>query len=350
MLCFTVGPLQVESAIPDETLNKLFTRTTGWIGADGNYSLALPNDVTLWFFSDTWIGETDNGKRKNARLINNSFGIATTDTTGERRVDFHWGGTAKKPAAWVIPDDGVGWFWPFASVFVNGRVSLMLMQMEKTRGSSVFGFRNIGVWLATFEVPEDRSKEWRIRQVKIPFTQLDDSQRIVFGSAMFARNGSVFIFGTLDRPKEKGFGRRMVVARAPAMTLDDFKSWRFFTGRDWCEDFKKVSDQGPQVAAEYSVMPYRDRYLLVTHEPMLGPRIVARSAGNPWGDWSEAVELYKCHEAKTKGVFTYSGKAHAALSNGNEILITYAANAFKLSDVINDATLYWPKFVRVKLK
>ena len=53
-------------------------RTSGWLGADGNYSVTLSKERTLWFFSDTWLGDIENGHRKNAKMINNSVGVMTT--------------------------------------------------------------------------------------------------------------------------------------------------------------------------------------------------------------------------------------------------------------------------------
>jgi hypothetical protein len=49
-------------------------------------------------------------------------------------------------------------------------------------------------------------------------------------------------------------------------------------------------------------------------------------------------------------VFTYAGKAHSHLSMGNDIVITYAVNSYDLAPVINNAELYWPRFVRVTLR
>ncbi|HUC83726.1 MAG TPA: hypothetical protein VL970_00930, partial [Candidatus Acidoferrales bacterium] len=49
-----------------------------------------------------------------------------------------------------------------------------------------------------------------------------------------------------------------------------------------------------------------------------------------------------------KDVFCYTAKAHPMLSSsGDELLLTYAANSFEFSNVLNDARLYWPRFVRL---
>ena len=53
---------------------------------------------------------------------------------------------------------------------------------------------------------------------------------------------------------------------------------------------------------------------------------------------------------KDKKVFSYAAKAHPHLASGNELVVSYVVNSFELGPVINDATLYWPTFVRVTLK
>jgi hypothetical protein len=51
-----------------------------------------------------------------------------------------------------------------------------------------------------------------------------------------------------------------------------------------------------------------------------------------------------------KCAFTHAAKAHSHLTVGNELVISYVVNSFELGPVINDADLYWPRFVRVALK
>ncbi|HSM88621.1 MAG TPA: DUF5005 domain-containing protein, partial [Desulfobacterales bacterium] len=54
-----------------------FERTPGWTGGDGAYSTALGGERVLWMFGDTFVGRVQNGRRVDARLINNSAAIQT---------------------------------------------------------------------------------------------------------------------------------------------------------------------------------------------------------------------------------------------------------------------------------
>jgi hypothetical protein len=61
--------------------------------------------------------------------------------------------------------------------------------------------------------------------------------------------------------------------------------------------------------------------------------------------------VYRCPEMNwSPKVFCYAAKAHPELTSApDELLISYAANSWNFWDLFNDARLYWPRFVRVKL-
>ena len=72
-------------AEPDAKLNAAFRPTDGWVGGDGAFSVPLSDKRVLWLFSDTWVGSVRDGKRKAARMVNNSVGVQ--EGSGRRRED-----------------------------------------------------------------------------------------------------------------------------------------------------------------------------------------------------------------------------------------------------------------------
>ena len=82
-------PLTVARVEPAAEMNALFTRTNGWIGGDGAYSVTLSPERTVWLFSDTWLGRVEHGRRTNAVLVNNSVGVQTGRGTDARMEFFH---------------------------------------------------------------------------------------------------------------------------------------------------------------------------------------------------------------------------------------------------------------------
>ena len=347
-------PLKPIPAAPVPALDALFQRTNGWIGADGNYSVALTPARTLWFFSDTWIGNVVNSRRTNVALINNSVGVQTGHGA-EATVEFAHGRKPDgKPAAWLVPADGHGWFWPVGAAKVNGQVNILLWQMEKAGdAASAFGFRFAGVWLGVIANPHDAPAAWRVTQTKLPFTELSDARHLIFGAAVLRDGERIYIYGTDQRPKERLGTKQMVVARVDANAMADFSAWRFFHVGEWVADFREATPLARGMASEYSVTHHAalGGYVSVSSGNFLSPDIVMRTAPQPWGPWSEPAVVFRCPEAAwSKDIFCYSAKAHAALSGGNELVITYAANSHSLAQVIGDARLYWPRFVRVSVQ
>ena len=176
----------------------------------------------------------------------------------------------------------------------------------------------------------------------------------ILGGAVLAEGKYVYIFGGDSRPetKQAGVPNGMVVARVPAADMADFKQWRFLAKGVWQKDCQKVTSVFPDVGSEFSVswVPARKAYAAVYIEGISG-KIVVRLAPALAGPWGAPVEVYRCPEMGWKAkAFCYAGKAHPELTRApDELLITYAANAWDFWDVFKEARLYWPRFVRVKL-
>ena len=346
-------PFRVVGAEPISELDEKFLPNSGWVGADGNYSIRWDANRVLWFYSDTWIGEIEKQKRVGSVLINNSVGVQTA-ADSKITVDFHWRKSpGEKPRALIVPEDGTGWYWLFAGTRVGDRLQLFLWQMVKTNDPGAFGFKNHNVALAEVANPADAPEQWRITQRPVPATIISPEHRIMFGSAILKREEQIYIYGVEERPGQR---RGMVVARVAESEMADFTQWQFWTGEKWSANFAEIRSVVPGVASEYSVtwVPALERFVLTTNGEILSPKILARTAPEPWGPWSETVTLFECPEAAWgNGIFCYAGKAHASLmtttSPPGELILTYASNGHNLSTVLNDTRLYRPRFVRVKL-
>lgn len=330
--------------------DRLFQQTNGWIGADGDYSVELTNGLTLWLFSDTFIGEMSGGRRTNATMINNSAAWQYgNDPAKAQVVFFHGQSSDGKPVSLIKPADGRGWFWLDDGVLINGKLYLFLAQIEHTDYRSVFGFRQIATWLGEVSNPSAPPPQWLITQTKIPFTQCGPDENRFFGSALAATNGFVYVFGTRQ---QKGTDRTMILGRAPETDLAHFAAWQFRTRTGWSAEVKDAAGLCPGIATEYSVswLPAQRRYVLIYTDNGLSENIQARTGVEPWGPWSAATTIYRCPEAKwDRRIFCYAAKAHPMLTSGkDELIVTYAANSFDFSQLMSDGRLYWPRFIRVK--
>jgi hypothetical protein len=258
-----------------------------------------------------------------------------------------------KPKALFVPPDGRGWFWLFAGAKIDDKLHVFLPRFEKTKEPGAFGFRGIDLWLGTVTNPGDVPTAWKVNYSKVPFAEFTNERKRSFGSALLRADDHVYIYGYDEKPGKPFPSRKLLVARVPVDKLAEFPLWRFLARDKWNVDAADAVGQADGLATEFSVsyLPGLKRYALVYTENGLSERILARFSSSPEGPWSDPVLLYKCPETKeNKRVFTYAAKAHPHLAGGNELIISYVVNAYEFGSVIDNAELYWPRFVRVTLK
>ena len=329
----------------------LFARYSGWTGADGDYSVALSNNLTLWLYSDTWVGRVRANRHVDSTMINNSVALQYGKDPLTARVKFFYGRSKNgKPTALIIPADGRGWFWLYHGLLTKKGLYLFLIQTNKTADD---GFQHIGAWLGYVANPHDPPSAWRITQRKIPFGRFSAQGDTLFGSALMKDGNFIYIYGT-DEDIENGYHRKhMVVARVPEEHFADFDQWRFYTNSQWQSDYRKASRICESVANEYSVsyQPALRRYVLVYTENGLSKNIVLRVAPTPFGVWSDPTIVYQCPETSWhEKIVCYAAKAHPRLSTKpDELIVTYIASSSDFFHMAGDARLYRPRFLKLKI-
>lgn len=349
LLLSLAAPPAVAKSEPLPEWDARFRRADGWVGGDGAFSVRASDTRVLWLFSDTWVGSVRDGKRKNVTMVNNTVGVQD----GEK-ITFHIAAKPDgKPGTLFVPPDGKGWFWQFAGHPDGDNLHVFLPRFEKTKDPGAFGFKSVDLWLGTVSNAGDEPTNWKPEYRKVPFAEYGPKGTRSFGSAVLRAGEWVYVYGYAETPGKPFAARTLLTARVPVGKLPDFAAWRFLADGEWKAEASAATGQGGALGTEFSVsfVPGLKQYALVYTENGLSPRVLGRFAASPEGPWSAPVLLYTCPEMKAdKKVFTYAAKAHPHLGGENELVVSYVVNSFDLAPVINDATLYWPKFVRVTLK
>jgi hypothetical protein len=347
-------PLVFAKVQPAPEMNALFEQKDNWIGADGDYSVSLTPERTIWLFSDTWVGSIRDGKRINATIVNNS--VALQDGQGANaRLKFIIRHDADgKPTAFLTPEDNRGWLWLQSSVCIGKRLFVFLMQVEKTgaNNNSVFAFRQIGEWLGIVTNPFDPPLAWHVEQRSLPCGRFLPGRRVTFGAATLVEGDYLYIYGTYQDVKTGNRNRQLIVTRVRTNEVADFAAWRYYVKGYWDADFLKATGIADGMADECSVsfLPEWGQYLLVYTDRGLSPKIQVRTASHPWGEWSAPTTVYQCPEmSRYTNIFCYAAKAHPSPGTSDQILISYVVNSYSLWQVVDDASLYWPRFIRVQL-
>ena len=335
--------------------DSLFDRQKGWTGADGAYSLPLSDELTLWLFGDTWLGDIQDGGHVNATIVNNSVAVQHGLSPPKASLEFYFGRTSiENPGAFIRPADGRGWFWIYHGVLTRQGLYIFLVQIERTEEPPGSGFEIIGTWLGHVANPEESPDHWQIDRHRIPWGNFSSSANMFFGSWVLKQGPWLYVYGTTEDVVDGFHHKHLILARVAEDRLSKFDPWRFYIKGNWSSDFTEAERLCGGMANEYSVsfLPSRGKFIVVYSENGSSRNIVARFGSQPWGPWSEPVGLYQCPEMSTdEGILCYAAKGHPELSlTPDELIVTYVANSTDFYKMAADARLYRPRFIRVRFK
>jgi len=373
----------------DKDWEAVFTRASGWTGADVAASIDLLDGRTLWVFGDTWIGNVADGKHaKGSRLVNNSLAVHRWPPQGKGpapepgEVEFHWGpnNEAGHPTAWIVPKvEGQGdaaasqpgdWFWPTGGGVTiprrgeANRLVLFLYRVRRgDRPGTSWNFQVVGTSMAIVDDVRAPVTKWTARQIDLPAMQRDDEGRgaaggeIHWGQAVVRvpsagdnAAASLYVFGVANVGRLE---RKMLVARVPEDRIERPEEWQVYAGPErWSADQGEAVPIAGAASSEFSIFQASiggaRRWVWIQSEPLFGHRILARTAERPEGPWSEPIALHTVAEVQGKSsLFTYAAKGHQQLSGKDGLLVTYIVSSHQFSELVNNAALYRPRCVRV---
>ncbi len=309
----------------DSTYIKLFTRSTGWTGADATYSVDLKNGKTLWMFGDTFIDQVSpNRSRPSFRLINNSLVLQD----GTVMTTYH-GGTSVNPAAFAKPPEPNDWYWPGDATVANGKIYLF-MHGFGTDGGGMWDFFRTSIDLFTLN----------IETLAIENTErLFDDPSISWGAALLEDDDYTYVYGVHSSES----GKRLYVARTNA---DLSSTWEYYDGTEnWSADASDAGVIYNGVSEQFSIFKRDGVYYLLTQHNIFGKEIYLLDASSPEGTYSNKRTVY-CTPETGGNIFTYNAFAHDHIYS-DSLLVSYNVNSFDFNDLLKSADNYRPYFIKI---
>ena len=350
----------------------LFEHTSGWLGADGVYSVPLNGydaavgarsaACTLFLFSDTRIGEADPQTRVITGGGMPSHSAAILDGTAPRReaISFHFGERA---------DGGLGHLFTGTHAWLNDGIAI---------GDSVFitafaekGWKPVRLDLITLPLVNGRPDFKRVRvRPDIPLLYKDETFDIMFGVALMdlseaagasQPDGYVYAYGYRDN-KQRGSRKDAVVARVRREAYADPAQWRFWDGHAWSPDIavavREAATLHRRISTEFSVTPiseglYRGKFLMVYCRDVQTPDMMIAVGETPTGPFGDGILIHRAQEPEIYNpsnggtTYTYNAKAHPHLSPPGRLLISYNVN--QSGSLPKTTEIYRPRFLWLDL-
>jgi len=325
----------------DQKFTNFFARDCcGVTGADGFYSVSLPDGRVVWIFGDTFLGTVnpDGSREKRTPVfIRNAMAVQDGDSLRSLyQIIDGW------ESSLVIPPEakkGIEfsedslWYWPGDGFVENEKLKVFMTtfyQIEKGN----WGFKWTGANLATFSLPN-------LKLEKIDHFNYPNDAEVHWGHAVYDDDPDyTYIYGSGDKFP--------FVARAPKG--DILKPWEFYTGTKWVKDSHLAKPMTDFKGSEqFSVIKLKDKYVMITQSgDFLTSSLTSVTSDLPYAGWGNKKELYKLQPLNpVKNLFAYNPVAHPEFTENDEILVSYCVNSFNLDDLFEDANKYRPVFIRI---
>ena len=317
------------------------------VGQDGAYSIPTSGGL-LFYFGDTIIGKRIEGESLwypagipvghrdmsglggTEKMLNNT-GLLVTDRNIEKGIiDFNYivdneGGI--KQLIPLLDDEDPDWIriWCLHGIEVDEKLYLFFIKV-KTQDEGIFpvNFEIIGSGIAVGD-----TGSWEFKRIYNNGSDiLWNSEQPHFASAVFREENYLYLYGVLQ---DRGGVQNCYLSRVDKNHIEDINAYEYFSHNDqWSKNINeaKVMFSGMPNEQSISYNEYLKKYLAVYSLDLTG-KIVARTADNPCGPWSEPVELFQVKVERTLElpypVLIYAGKEHPYFSKegGKVIYVTY---------------------------
>lgn len=306
---------------------------TQWSGADGTYSVPLPDGRVAWLFSDTFLGpvNADGSRPPNARFLHNSMvaqnGSILTTIVGP------------DASTLIVPPDHAGFYWMGDGLVENGE---LLVFVDRFVAAPIpYAFQQAGTDVARFSLPSLQLRG--VTRMPFAFAPGRGAIPVSYGAAILKSGGYDYIFGVAD----PHIGKDLYVARVPTGHLLD-RGWEYWAIDTWSAIPALASSIASGVANELSVSATGDHFTLVTQKNSIGKSIMLATASRPQGPWSAPRNVFDTPESNGS-LITYNAKAHEELSPPGKLIVSYNVNSTVAGGVYANANNYRPRFVEISL-
>ena len=353
-------------AFKDRLYDALFTRTLGWNGGDGVFTVGLPDGHTFWTFNDSFYGVADGATRargacsfpRNTVMTQKADDQGYPVTSDEELIwlaDFV--NTSRPsdpgyykalthidhPLAQSFNDDKIAQdflYWSGDGTVVDGHLQMLWNGVDNRNGEML----PLGTALATYSLegkPGDKSY-LALESVDHDFMP---SNPYAYGSTLWEDpDGHIYLYSSTGNGQ--WLGNVPIVARTASASLDS--EWEYYVADSqgrfaWQKEYpsKEQVQRSSIVSASGSftlpwVFKKGDSYFMCAQTFPFGQEMVIMRSDNPWGPFTDKKTLISFpnpldelqHDRYgDKYRFLYMLNLHPALSRNGELVISTNTDA-----------------------
>lgn len=340
----------VASASAWPEADALFHRDPQWLGGDDAYSLDLGDGRVAWFFGDSFVAPENPGQRRGTTMVHNSIGLQTGYDPTNADFKTYWRDIQGKPTSF-FPDDGIHYFWPGGSILIDGKLLVFFMRSWTKDPTNAMGFDTDG-WAATLvDNPSDSPEHWQLRRLKAPQNDFD----VLVGSASLVRDGDHLVAFSVGDKEHRVYLVRWSWKEAGEGDLSRLQWWtgpeKGWVAQTELTELPKPTMTGGQTEFTVIHSPTLRTYLQFQFAGFPVSPLGLRNSSALTGPWSDVTSFLEPERLTplSPGLMLYAAKAHPE-QKCDGLALTYASNTHTLEQLLDSATIYYPRFIRVKLQ
>lgn len=343
-------PIAVASQWPEA--DQLFHVDPRWRGGDGASSVDLGEGRVLWLFGDSFVSNKQVASRKETRMVNNTVAIQQGYDPASAKMSFYWNSREGRAESFFASEND-HWYWPAGGVMIDDQLLIFLMRIR--RAEKMLGFAFVESAALLIRNPQDSPDQWHQQSVKMPKLPF----KLIYGSGGFVTDQR-FLY-SMSPVNDQWHPAYLVRWPLDEARRGSLKNATFYDGELWQspESLAELSTPTlPNAQAEFSIhrMPELNAYVQVQCAPFLEAEVQVRHAPQLPGPWSAPRAVFdpKLAPHQPPGIFYYAAKAHPELVLPGTVdagfVVTYCSNARQLGTVVEDESIYYPRFLKVTLQ
>lgn len=336
-----------------------FPLKDGWLGGDGDVSLAVNEIQDLILFSDSNVGQSGDSSRQanEYTMVSNTVGIAYCTANGKYNIKYYWKDMYTAHPKPVFESFTNRYrYWINDAFMYKGYLYALMPKIGTKKspepGDGIFNFSILGSSLAKVTDPMNNTPDKWTPEL-IPFTFLDYNN---YDLHSLAKDSNYLYLFT-----EKA-GSKTVLLRLPLHYIDSprghleyySKSHSWKAGIDTTDMIDILPERPGNTINFHSDIK---KWVMVCGPDFLDKRIRLRTATDLTGPWSESLTVYECPELTpgtpeySKGNFCYLGRElfQHYDKNTRTMFLSYDTNNTNSTEIKLNPQIYTPKIITVSL-
>ena len=360
------------AARPDAAWNALFQAygnlSGAWSGGDGAQSLVLPDGSTMWFFADTFLGETYPGGTRSPAATGLAHNSAVLYRDGYLGPTYAMapgpgGYNGATDYTWVAPPPS----YPATryelingdQVIDHGTVYKFYQLADRDLHPGGFPYKLVGTVTESFYLDPATDVLTPAGGTPLGIEDSAASDPVIWGAATLVSGAYTYIYGV--KPYNGAAAPfPLYLARVPVGGLAAGDAWQYYDGAPscspsqsaWVSDPRSASALRTGVSAGFSVTDVNGTYVLLTGDTSstaTASNAVAYYARCPTG-FAPASPRYLVYQPHLSGGYlAYEYRIVPQFSRGSEVLVSYSQDTTVLGGNYVDIATYRPRFLDVRL-